>query len=320
MEKINVAVTFKLVEPYKDALIKLCGDRCVLHFLDKSGDIAPLMEELEVVIGSAPADDNLFGKAKKLKWLQSSSAGVENYVGIFKKHGAAILTNASGAYGQGISEYLIAYALVCMKKLPFYARGQKKREWNSAGIVKTIDGARVTVIGLGNLGATFAIKMHLLGARVRGVKQFPAEKPDFLEAQYTTDGLDDALDGAEIVALCLPDTPKTRGIMTRERIFALRQGAILLNAGRGTVIDQAALVDALNEGRIFAGLDVTDPEPLPPDHPLWNCENLFLTPHISGGPSSSFAPGYISALIVRNMKAYLEGRPLENIVDLDLGY
>ena len=320
MDRINVAVTYKLIEPYKNELIEMCKERCVLHFLNKYSEVEPLIEDLDIILGSAPADAALFGKAKKLKWMQYSSAGVDDFVDIFKTHGAAILTNASGAYGQGISEYLIAYVLVILKKLREYDRGQEQHEWKSYGIVKTIEGARVTVIGLGNLGGTFARKMHLLGAQVRGVKQFPAEKPDYLDEQYTVDKLDTALDGAEIVALCLPNTPKTRGIMSRERIFAMRQDAILMNVGRGMAIDQDALVDALNEKRIYAGLDVTTPEPLPPGDPLWNCENLFMTPHVSGGLSSAFAPGFISGLIVRNMKAYLEGRPLENLVDLDLGY
>ena len=320
MDKINVAVTYKLLEPYKNELIEICAERCALHFLNKYSEVEPLIGDLDVILGSAPADAALFGKAKRLKWMQCSSAGVDDFIDIFKDHGAAVLTNASGAYGQGISEYLIAYVLVILKRLREYVRGQEQHDWKSYGIVKTIEGARVTVIGLGNLGGTFARKMHLLGAHVRGVKQFPAEKPDYLDEQYTVDKLDTALEGAEIVALCLPNTPKTRGIMSRERIFAMRRDAILMNVGRGTAIDQEALVEALNQKRIYAGLDVTTPEPLPQGDPLWNCENLFMTPHVSGGPSSAYAPTFISGLIVRNMKAFLAGRPLENLVDLDLGY
>jgi len=320
MDKINVAVTYKMKEPYRDELIKLCEGRCVLHFPKSPAEAAALIEDAEVLIGPVPLDAALFSKAKKLKWVQSGSAGVEDYIDIFKNNVSATLTNASGAYGQGISEYLIAYTLVILKKLQAYVYGQQKREWRGYGIVKTIEGARVTVVGLGNLGGTFARKMHLLGAAVRGVKQFPAPKPDYLEEQFTTDRIDEALDGADIVALCLPSTPKTVGIMSRERIFAMKQDAILLNAGRGSAVDQGALVEALNAKRIFAGLDVTTPEPLPDEDPLWACENLFITPHISGGPSSILAPDFISGLIVRNMKAYLEGRPLENVVDIELGY
>ena len=303
-----------------DEFTKLCSKRCNLHVL-KPGEMAPLMEDLEVIIGAAPTDAALFGKAKKLRWLQSSSAGVDDYCKLINSTGApVVLTNASGAYGQGISEYMIAYVLVIMKNLREYARAQEKGEWANYGRVRNIEGSRVTVVGIGNLGGTFARKMHLLGAHVRGVEPFPMVKPEYLDELIMVDKLDEAIADADIVALCLPNTEKTRGIMSRKRIFALKQGAILINVGRGFAVDQDALVDALNEKRIYAGLDVTTPEPLPADHPLWKCENLFLTPHIAGGLSSALAPGFISALIVRNMKAYLEGRPLENVVDLELGY
>jgi len=320
MEKINVASILKLDERRTEELIKLAGSRCNIYFLKSASEIAPIIDRVEVILGAAPADAGLFAKAAKLRWMQSGSAGVEDYVDIFKAHGRAALTNASGAYGQGISEYLIAYTLVIMKKIQRYAFAQQRRDWRDYGIVKTIDGARVTVVGLGNLGGTFARKMHLLGAHVRGVKHFSAPKPDYLEALYPTERIDEALEGADVVALCLPSTPKTRGIMSRERIFALKQDAILLNVGRGSAVDQAALCDALRQKRIYAGLDVTVPEPLPQTDELWGFENLFLTPHISGGPSSIYAPEFIGALVLRNMEAYLEGRPLENLVDLELGY
>lgn len=320
MDKINVVVTFNLIEPYREKLIEICGERCNLLFAEPGADAGRNIEEAEVILGSVPADASLFSRAKKLKWMQSQSAGVEDLTGIFKELPAAVLTNASGAYGQGISEYLIAYALFFLKKLRPYDRGQDERAWRSSGRVNTIDGADVTVVGLGNLGGTFARKMHLLGARVRGVKRVQAEKPDYLDEQFASGGLDEALAGADIVAFCLPETRETKGIMSRERIFAMKKDAILLNAGRGSAIDQQALYDALAEKRIYAGLDVTTPEPLPEDNPLWGCENLLITPHISGGPSSAFAPGFISGLMVRNMEAYLNGGALENVVDLELGY
>ena len=320
MDKIDVAVTYGLSAPYKEELVALCKDRCNLHFLNKAAEVEPLIGDLEVILGGVPANPALFGRAKKLKWLQSSSAGVEDYVDLVKARGGVVLTNASGAYGLGISEYLIAYLLVILKKLQNYVRAQDDKDWRGYGLVKTIAGLRITVVGIGNLGGTFAGKARLLGAHVRGVKHFPADKPDFVDELYTVDRLDDALSGADAVVLCLPNTPKTRGIMSRERIFAMKQDAILLNVGRGAAIDQAALIDALNEKRIYAGLDVTTPEPLPAGDPLWDCPNLFLTPHVSGGPSSIHAPDFISNLIVSNMKAYLEGGSLENVVDLDLGY
>jgi phosphoglycerate dehydrogenase-like enzyme len=183
-----------------------------------------------------------------------------------------------------------------------------------------IAGSRVTVIGLGDLGGAFARKMHALGASVTGVKRGKSEKPNYLAALYAAEELDLSLRGADIIALCLPSTDETAKIMSRERIFALKPGAILLNAGRGTAIDQDALIDALREKRVFAGLDVTAPEPLPPDSPLWDMENAVITPHISGFAALGQGQRFMAGLIARNLAAYLDGKPLENAVDLQRGY
>ena len=320
MSKYGVAVLFDMLEQYKKEFDILTESRCDLFYPKNPDELARIIDGIDVLIGPVPASDALFKNAFRLKWMQSHSAGVENYIEIFRRMPGAVLTNASGAYGQGISEYMIAYLLVIYKKILQYAKSQQKHEWNDYGKVRTIEGSSVTVIGLGNLGGTFAKKMHALGAVVRGVKQFPAPKPDYLEKQYTTENIDEALDGADVVALCLPSTPRTKGLLTRERIFSLKKDAVVLNVGRGSAVDQEALCDALREKRIYAGLDVTVPEPLPPTHELWDFDNLYMTPHISGGPSSAYAPQFISSLIVRNMRAFLDGRPLENVVDLELGY
>ena len=317
---LNAVVTYNMLEPQKEELIRACEGRCVLRFMLSKDELAQAAGELDAILGPAPVNAEFYANARKLKWLQTESAGVDNYIPFIKNIPGATLTNSSGAYGRGISEYLLTYTLVIMKKMREYYDAQRRHEWVSYGRVQTIEGADVTVVGLGNLGGNFARKMHLLGARVRGVDQFIKEKPEYIDELFRLDNMDEGLAGADIIALCLPNTPLTRGLMTRERIFAMKPGAILMNVGRGFALDQDALIDALKEKRIFAGLDVTTPEPLPQDSPLWDLENLVLTPHVSGGPSSIYAPVFISDIFVRNMKAFLDGRPLENVVDLELGF
>jgi phosphoglycerate dehydrogenase-like enzyme len=259
-------------------------------------------------------------EAASLKWYQAASSGIEAYAGALAGRGGVVLTNASGAYGGSISEFMLTYALMLLKHMPQYLRAQDRHEWGFLGSSRSLGDCVAAVIGLGDLGSSLAKKLHALGATVLGVKNTRAPKPGYLDALYCAEEIDAPLRDADIVALCLPSTPATRGIMSRQRIFALKPGAILLNAGRGDAIDQAALVEALKEKRIFAGLDVTVPEPLPKVHPLWELENLVLTPHVTGGRNYEYARGFIGGLFARNLEAFLDGRPLENTVDIKRGY
>jgi len=255
-----------------------------------------------------------------VKWIQTSYAGVERLVPRLAGREGVTLTNASGSFGEGISEYLIMYMLMLQNRMQEYLAQQAQHTWKSLPATPMISGSTVTIIGLGDLGGTLARKMKALGATVRGVKRTASAKAEYIDELFTTDELDAALDGADFVALCLPDTADTQKILSRERIFALKKGAIIVNAGRGTAIDQPALVDALREERVYAGLDVTAPEPLPRDDELWNAPNVIITPHISGPGANAYATRYSVELFARNIDAYLSGRPLENVVDLQRGY
>lgn len=255
-----------------------------------------------------------------VKWIQTSYAGVERIIPKLAGREGVTLTNASGSFGEGISEYLIMYMLMLQKRMQEYLAQQAQHIWKSLPVTPMISGSTVAVIGLGDLGGTLARKLKALGATVRGVKRTATAKPEYIDELYTTAQLDAALDGADFVALCLPDTADTQKILSRERIFALKDGAIIVNAGRGTAIDQPALVEALREGRVYAGLDVTAPEPLPRDDALWDAPNVIITPHISGPGANDFATRYTVDLFARNIDAYLSGKPLENTVDLELGY
>ena len=253
-----------------------------------------------------------------VKWVQTSFAGIERVIPRLTP--GAVLTNASGAFGEGISEYMLMYMLMLQNRAQEYLAHQEAHEWSPMMPTPMICGSVVTVVGLGDLGGVLARKLNALGAIVRGVKRSASAKPDYVDELFTTDELDRALDGADFVALCLPNTSETEKILSRERIFVLKKGAIIVNAGRGGAIDQDALVEALREKRVLAGLDVTTPEPLPKDDPLWDAPGVIITPHISGPGASAYATKFNLALFARNIDAYLSGNPLENVVDLSLGY
>lgn len=277
-----------------------------------------ILSDVEVILGNVPP--RLLAHAGKLRWLQLNNAGTEGYCG-----GAlpedVLLTNATGAYGLAISEHMVGMLFELQKNLNLYSRNQREHVWKSEGHVRIIEGSRVLVIGLGDIGTAFAQKMKGLGCRTVGIKRREARKPEGVDDLYTLERLERQLPLADIVALCLPGNQDTRHMLNEERIGMLKNNAVVLNVGRGMTLDTDALTRALKEGRIAgACLDVTDPEPLPSDHPLWDMENVILTPHVSGGFTLPETLEKILNICIENLECYLVKRPLRNVVDRKTGY
>ena len=273
----------------------------------------------EILLGNYPIP--LLAEAKQLKWIQLSMAGSDSYAAPGVLPEGVILTNASGAYGLAISEHMLAGVLKLIKKLGAYQRNQDEHLWHSEGGVTSIYGSTTLVVGLGDLGGSFARRMHALDSTVIGIRRTAGKKPDYVSALYQMDALDQLLPMADFVALTLPNSKLTQKVMGAKQFAAMKDTAILINVGRGTSVDTDALVTALSEGQIGgAVLDVTDPEPLPADHPLWDAPNLVLTPHVSGGSSLRETGHRIAAIAMRNLAAYLNGQPMENVVDFKTGY
>lgn len=278
------------------------------------------IEQCEVLFGSFPVD--LLKQAKALKWLQCSFAGVDKIKdsGLFAKD-EVLLTNAAGAYGLTISEHMICVLLMLMRRMPEYMEMMKNREWRQAGNVKSIYGSCITIVGMGDIGSNFGQRVKAMGAKVRGVRRTVKEKPQWADEVYTVEDLDKAISGADVVALCLPSTQDTQFIMNKERLQKMQEGSILINVGRGSAIDQEALYDALCNGPLGgAAIDVTVPEPLPTDHPLWQAKNLILTPHISGNMSLPKTCENVLQIFLENLKRYAKKEELTHLVDKKLGY
>ncbi len=273
----------------------------------------------EVIFGM-PKPSEIAGLSD-LRWLQTGSAGIEGYLrpGILPE--GVLLTNASGAYGIGIAEHMLTQLLMMFKQSEGYLLQQRESLWKSRGRVKMIYGSVITVVGLGDIGGEFAQRVHAMGAHVRGVKRTMSEKPTFVDELYTNDQLDAALDGADVIALCLPGTFATTGILSKDRIDCLKEGAVILNVGRGTAIDQDAMIAALQRGHLGGvGLDVTTPEPLPSDNPLWTLPGVVLSPHISGGTSSMITVDKVIGIFLANLEDYAAGRPFKRNINRVEGY
>ena len=277
-----------------------------------------VIRDAEVILGNL--DPAFLQYAEELKWLQLNNAGTEGFCdGALPK--GVMLTNATGAYGLAISEHMIGVLFELQKKLNLYEKNQREHLWKKEGHVQVIEGSRVLVIGLGDIGTAFARKMKALGCRTTGIKRREGRKPEGVDDLYTLECLDRELPKADIVALSLPGNEDTRHILNEERIALLKKNAVVINVGRGITVDTEALTRALQEGRIAgACLDVTDPEPLPPEHPLWEMENVILTPHVSGGYSLPETLERILTICIENLECDVVKRPLRNLIDFRTGY
>ena len=257
----------------------------------------------------------------RLQWMQTGSAGVEGYLKLPIWQNGAVLTNSTGAYGLAISEHMLGTLLEILKKLELYRDAQKTGSWNSQGKVKSIWNSTVLVLGMGDIGSEFGKRCKALGAKVIGIRRTDRAKPDFADEVATLEKLDELLPQADVVAITLPGTEATKNLFNRERMERMKDGAVLLNVGRGSIVDTEALCGALESGKLWgAGLDVTDPEPLPPDHRLWSIPTAVITPHVSGYYHLKETHERIVSLFAENLKRFLAGEPLHNQIDLSAGY
>ncbi len=277
------------------------------------------IENANIIIGNPDAE--LLKAARKLEWLQLQSAGVAEYTKEGVLSGDIILTNATGAYGLAISEYMLGVLLELYKRLHLYRDNQQEGNWSYLGKVKAIFNSTALIVGMGDIGGEFAKRLKALGAYTIGIKRTDAIKPDYLDELYTMDKLETLLPRADVVTLCLPETKLTNKIINKSTLKLMKNDAVLINVGRGNAVDTEALCDALEAGQLFgAALDVTDPEPLPKDHRLWSMKNAVITPHVSGGFSLEETGQRIAGIAAENLEAFIQGKNLINVIDRSKGY
>lgn len=312
---IDILVTPPVNEKHRALLESACpgGRFRYIPYADvKREDV----EAAAVIIGNVPRE--FLKGADKLHLLHLNTAGADGYPEAMPER--AILTNSSGAYGLAISEHMLGMLLAVKKKLYLYWNDQKDCLWRDEGGVSSIEDAVVLSVGMGDIGGEFLRKCKALGAYTIGVRRTPRAKPDFADELYTLDAIDELLPRADVVALSLPSGPATNGLMDERRLRLMKRGAVLINVGRGSAVDTDALVSVCSEGLIRAALDVTDPEPLPAEHPLWHTPNAYITPHISGFFHLPQTLDRIVAIGAENLKRIVAGEPLLNAVDASTGY
>lgn len=282
---------------------------------------ATLLQEIadaDGVIGSIRPEH--FRAAKKLKWLQTTSAGVEGVLFPELVESAVTVTNARNVFGPQIADHAFAFLLALTRRLNTAILNQSKEEWvrGRTGMVE-LEGKTALIIGVGSIGSNIAQRAHGFGMKVIGVDIRDLPPNNIIQKVVRPDRLDEVLPEADVVFISAPLTKKTEKMMGERQFGLLKRGAYYIAMSRGKLTDTNALVKALDEGRLAgAGLDVTDPEPLPKGHPLWKFPNVIITPHTSGG--SDRLNARLKALIVENIRRFSRDEPLLNVVDKREGF
>lgn len=318
----NILVTIPVQENHKRNLEKTASEgqyNCCFRYVEGSKVTDGDLESANAIIGNLPAER--LAAAKNLEWFQLNSAGADAYVkpGVLPEN--TVLTNATGAYGLSVSEHMLALVFDLIRQFGQYHDNQRSHQWKAMGKIASVEGSTVLVLGLGDIGGDFARKMKALGAYVIGVRRTIKDKPDYLDEQYQLDQLNSLLGRADIVAMVLPGGDATNHLMDERRLNLMKQGAFLINVGRGNAIDPNALLKALEEGHLGGcGLDVTEPEPLPADDPLWDAPGLIITPHVAGNFWLDETFERIVGIAGENLDAWVNGKPWRNLVDFQTGY
>lgn len=278
----------------------------------------------DVVLGWAVTPRN-FSAALRLRWIQVTAASVNTLLFPELVESSVIVTNGRGLHAVSMAEHTLGVILSFVRKLHLARDAQRERRWiQDALLVEAppfgeLAGGTIGLVGFGAIGWAIAERARALGLEVLAVRRHPAVDPAPAHAQWGVDRLYELIGRSDWLVLAAPLTPETRGMIGGAEIARMRSGAVLINLGRGALVDEAALVRALKSGRIAgAALDVFVEEPLPEASPLWSMPQVIATPHISG-----LGPRYwerATDLFRRNLHAYLDGRPLENVVDKRAGY
>jgi len=286
--------------------------------------VAGSEEEALAAIGDADAyygnmTPALLTGGKKLRWVQATSAGLDGFYFPELRNSDVVVTNIRGIYSDVIADHVFAMILSFARGLPHFVRAQAERKWQKGAPVIHLGGTTLGVVGLGGIGLAVAQRGPVFGMRVLGMDPAPKGKPDYIERIYGPDGLREMLGASDFVVICVPHTPETDRLFNADLLRAMKKTAILINIGRGKVVDLQALTDALQKGEIGgAGLDVFEVEPLPENHALWGMDNVIITPHTAG--ISPEIDARRKQLIVENVRRFCKGEPLLNVVDNKKGY
>ncbi len=283
--------------------------------------IAEELFRADIFCGHAkvPVDWDGVVRQGRLRWIQSSAAGMDHCLVPSVIASDVVVTSASGVLAEQVAEHTIALVTAWCRSLPVFLRAQEKHEFIRRP-TRDLHRSTVGIVGFGGNGRRLAPLLRVFKTRILATDMFPLDKPDYVETLWPAERLDDLLAQSDVVVLALPLNESTRGLFDAARLSKMKPGSLLCNMARGAIVVTADLIDALRSGHLAgAVMDVTEPEPLPADHPLWDLPNVMITPHVGG--QSALRIDNMTQLFCENLKRWQAGRPLVNyLADKRLGF
>jgi phosphoglycerate dehydrogenase-like enzyme len=282
------------------------------------------LPDTDIFVGLLLRPDQL-RQAARLKWVHTTSAGVGQLMYPEFRSSGIVLTNASGVHAPAMAEHIAGMIVAMARNFPGAMRFQAQRKWAQQEIwdgparPRELSGAVALVVGFGAVGRAVAERLRAFRMQIWAVSRSGKADASLAERAFPAAELNAALAEADYVILAAPETPETHHLIGIEQLAVMKRSAVLVNVARGSLVDQAALVAALEKRAIGgAALDVASPEPLPPENPLWSLENAFITPHTSGISERIWQRE--TELLIANLERWFGGQPLRNRVDLERGY
>ncbi|MFC2005355.1 D-2-hydroxyacid dehydrogenase [Chloroflexota bacterium] len=330
MESVNVLVTSAIGDECLQQISSVSPkikptNASSLFRAEQSGDLTSkeklgaLLAEAEVIFGLR-LPKNVITRAPKMKWIQVLSAGVNRFLDAEMVESPVIMTNVSGIHAIPISEFVLEQMLMFVKLAPLCFQMKQEKRWERPP-PSMLRSKTVGVVGLGSIGREVARLSKAFGMRVVATRRSAKRggRARYVDMLLPRDQLQQLLGESDFVVLALPLTPETKKLIGEEELRNMKPTAHLINIARGEIVDEEALIRALEEHRIAgAGLDVFATEPLPPDSRLWELPNVIFSPHISGGQEDYAVRG--TEVFCENLRRYLSGKKLLNVVDKKKGY
>lgn len=295
------------------AIAEFRGDSTAKEKLDA------MLAEAEVIYGLI-LPQNLLARAPRLKWVQTMSAGVDRFARMDIWQSPVIITGVSGIHATPIGEFVLEFMLMFAKGAPLCFQMKQKHEWKRF-MPSVLRGKTVGIVGLGNIGREVARLSKAFGMRVIANRRSATQlkRARYVDKLLPAEQLNQLLSESDYVVVATPLTPETRGLIGEKELRSMKPSAYIINIARGGIVDEEALIRALEEKRIAgAGLDVVATEPLPPESPLWDFDNVILSPHVAGGMEDYMERA--TEVFCENLKRYLNGKKLLNVIDRKRGY
>jgi len=264
---------------------------------------------------------HMLAAASRLRWVQAPRIGLEHYMFPALAQNDVVLTNVRGVYSDIVADHAMSLVLCLARELYLYARQQRAHTWQRGAPLLDLARSTMGIIGLGGIGVAVARRAVGFGIRVIAVDPRRTDKPEGVVELWQPDRLTDLLALSDVVVICAPHTPETERMIRAEQLGQMKRTAYLVNVGRGAIVDLADLTEALRAGVIAgAGLDVFEVEPLPADHPLWDLPNAVITPHAASLCPNDKVDARRLQIVVDNVRRFVAGEPLRNVVDKQMWY